>query len=161
MATRPKGYWHRAIRGGLNFLRDQTLTDAEQAQALANLGVVGPMQTLYHLIGADMNATSDQPFTKLHDYPAWCLLNYYVANPSISLTTAVGGLYTGAAKSGITLVAASQAWSALNATGAGLVLTAATPLGRGRITADPILSLTTPQGVAATCDIYVMGFAVA
>jgi len=47
-----------------------------------------------------------------------------------------------------------------NATGAGLVLTPATPLGRGRITADPILSLTTPQGAAATCDIYVMGFAV-
>jgi len=160
MATRPTGYWHRAIRGGLSFLTDQVLTTAQQAQARENIGISSPIEVLYRIVGANMNSTADQAFAKLHNHTAWCLLNYYAVNPSISLTTAVGGIYTGASKSGITMVAASQAWSGLNATGAGLVLTPATPLGRGRITADPILSLTTPQGAAATCDIYVMGFAV-
>lgn len=119
-----------------------------------------PMFVLYQLIGADMNTTADQAFVKLHNYAAYTIQNIRATNASISLTTAAGGLYTGAAKSGITLIAASQNYTAGTTSAKGFNLTNTNDT-IGRLTADPILSLTTPQGAAATLDLYVYGFGVA
>lgn len=119
----------------------------------------GSITTLYRLTGADMNSTADQALTKLHNYSAFIIVRFNAVNASISLTTAQGGFYTGAAKSGITLVAATQAYTALSSSGAGLALTPGSA-GQGRLIADPILSLTTGQGAAATADFYIIGYGV-
>jgi len=126
-----------------------------------SLQINRPFMVLYQLIGANMNTTADQAFAKMHNYSAYTLQFIRVVNASISLTTAAGGVYTGAAKSGIILVAASQTFTALTTSVKGQAMTLTTNDATGRLTADPILSLTTAQGAAATCDIYVMGIGVA
>lgn len=113
------------------------------------------------LIGANMNVTTDQAIAirDLTDYPSDKYIVEYIviANASISLTTAVGGFYTAASKSGA-IVANSQVYSALTAASkfvkATLTGTALTDLQTG---ANLYLSLTTPQGAAATADVYVFG----
>lgn len=119
----------------------------------------GAVVTLYRLTGADMNSTADQALTKLHNYSAFVIVRFNAVNASINLTTAQGGFYTGAAKSGNTLVASTQAYTSLSSSAAGFALTA-TATGQGRQTVDPILSLTTGQGVAATADFYIIGYGV-
>jgi hypothetical protein len=114
---------------------------------------------LYRLVGANMNATTDQALVRMHGFTAYEINNIYALNPSGSCASAVGGIYTAAAKGGTAVVAASQAYSTLSGTGTNLILTTATA-GRNRRTEDLILSLTTPHGSAATCDIYVFGFGV-
>ncbi len=80
-----------------------------------------------------------------------------VTNASLSLTTAAGGFYTAASKSGA-IVAAGQVYSALTAATkfikATLTGTALTDLQAGT---NLYFSLTTGQGAAATADIYVFG----
>lgn len=115
---------------------------------------------LYRLVGANMNTTTDQALVRLHGFTAYVINNIYAINPSGSCASAVGGIYTAAAKGGTAVVAASQAYTTLSGTGTNLILTTATA-GRNRRTEDLILSLTTPHGSAATCDIYVFGFPVA
>lgn len=113
------------------------------------------------LIGANMNVTTDQAITirDLTDYPSDSYIVEYivVTNASISLTTAAGGFYTAASKSGA-IVAAGQVYSALTAAGkfikATLTGTALTDVQTG---ATIYFSLTTAQGAAATADIYVFG----
>lgn len=119
----------------------------------------GVITTLYRLIGADMNVTTDQALVKLHNYSAFVIVRFNAVNASINLTTAQGGFYTGAAKSGNTLVAATQAYTDLSTSAMGLALTA-NATGQGRQTVDPILSLTTGQGAAATADFYLIGYGV-
>lgn len=119
-------------------------------------------QTLIgRLIGANMNVTTDQTIPMLIAGNQNYQITAVVArNPSTSLTTAAGGFYTGAAKSGTTLVAAAQVYSAAtgsttveNVTVAAAGLAASLPA-----STPPILSLTTAQGAAATADIYVYGY---
>ena len=117
----------------------------------------GISQLLFKLIGANMNVTTDQAFTLIGGaVPA----NYFITriravNASLSLTTAAGGVYDTASKGGTTLVAAAQVYSALTAATLGLDLTL-TAYGNGfRAGVTPILSLTTGQGAAATCDFYI------
>lgn len=117
-------------------------------------------RVLYRLIGANMNSTADQPFEKLHGFSAYTLQFFRALNASINMTTAAGGIYTGAAKSGIVLVANTQVYTTLTTPAKGQALTVVAADSTGRLTADPILSLTTPQGAAATLDIYVMGWRV-
>lgn len=110
----------------------------------------------FKLEGADMNSTSDQRFTKVGRFNAFRLNSIFATNGSISLTTAVGGIYPTTAKGGTALVANSQVWSGV--TGATPIATL-TVAGAGSTTrhtlTDIYLSLTTPQGAAATCDIYI------
>lgn len=81
-----------------------------------------------------------------------------VTNASISLTTAAGGVYTGTSKGGTAVVAASQVYSACTAASKVALLTL-----DAAGTADTFaqqnlyLNLTTPQGAAATADVYVYG----
>jgi hypothetical protein len=114
------------------------------------------------LIGANMNVTTDQAIA-LSEYgldPAYTKLyvdRIVVTNASVSLTTAVGGVYTAASKGGTALVANTQAYSGLTAATLAIELTLAaarpiiTPPG------SVYFSLTTAQGAAATADIYVFG----
>ena len=117
-------------------------------------------RVLYRLIGANMNSTADQPFEKLHNFSAYSLQFFRAMNASVNMTTAAGGVYTGAAKSGIVLVANTQVYTTLTTSAKGQALTVVAADATGRLTADPIFSLTTAQGSAATCDLYVIGFGV-
>jgi len=115
------------------------------------------------LIGANMNTTDDQaiPLTLPSGVTLWMPFQVRVLNASASLTTAAGGVYSTTAKGGFAMVPNTQAYStltaaAVNSAGSGMACT---------ITATAVLnvttvylSLTTPQGAAATADFYVFAY---
>jgi hypothetical protein len=103
-----------------------------------------------------MNSTADQPITL---GPAlYILRRAVITNASMPLSTAVGGVYTGAAKTGTALVSASQVYSGLTASSKFIDATLHVSAGTDAFaTGTVFLSLTTPQGVAATADLYLYG----
>ncbi len=106
-------------------------------------------------IGANMNTTSDQAITMLA--PKYYIDKVIVTNASISLTLAVGGLYTAASKGGSLVLGSAQAYSGL--TGSTKVVNLASLLTADTLTASTLyLSLTTAQGSAASADWYIYGF---
>lgn len=117
-------------------------------------------------IGANFNVTTDQTLPievadtddlAVTGEQLFTITNILVTNASVSLTTAVGGIYTAAAKSG-PIVSAGQVYSALTAANKFVLLTlSGTALTDVVNQANLYLSLTTPQGVAATADVYVYG----
>lgn len=111
---------------------------------------------LGRIVGANMNSTGDQ---QIPIAAGRYVVRFITAqNPSISLTTAVGGIYTATAKGGSALVANTQVYSAL--TGATKIVNltlAAVASTDARTESLLYLSLTTPQGAAATADIFVFG----
>jgi hypothetical protein len=112
-------------------------------------------QVLFSLIGANMNAITDQALTKAFIFNKYRVTRVMVfGNNGTSLTAAAGGIYTGAGKTGSAIVAASQAYTAITATDKGMDATLALT---DRFTAAPVLSLTTPQGATATADFYLIG----
>jgi len=128
------------------------------------VGDMSALRVLWKLIGANMNSTADQAFTKVGTFNTWIVPIAggfgRLVNPSTSLTTAVGGVYSATGKGGDALVANTQVYSGATGPtlGANLSITAA---GSGLRSDSAIyLSLTTPQGGAATADIYVVGVAI-
>lgn len=118
----------------------------------------GLQRVLFILKGANMNSTADQIFIPYLQVPAsYIITAIYAANASISLTLAAGGIYTGAAKTGNILVAATQTYATLTVPSAYSSLTLATSASGTVQTAIPILSLTTGQGVASTADFRIIG----
>lgn len=112
---------------------------------------------LFRLNGADMNSTADQPIIRQFACSSFLITRIRMVDASLSLTTAVGGIYTGASKTGVTVVSAAQAYSALTGATLGMDLTVA-PAGLDRIVSTTLfLSLTTPQGAAAATNLYVLG----
>jgi hypothetical protein len=115
---------------------------------------------LGQLISANMNSTGDQQIV-IFSAPAKYIIRRIVAtNASISLSTAAGGIYPAVSKGGTAIVANSQVYSGLTASGKFVDLTVASGYTSGGdvLTVKSIyLSLTTPQGAAATADIYVYG----
>ncbi len=110
---------------------------------------------LFVLTTANMNVTTDQAFTKLGLFSTWMPTRVRVLNASTSLTTAAGGIYQAASKSGA-IVAAAQAYTALTGATLGMDATLAA-LGLAIQSTTPLLSLTTGQGGAATADFYILG----
>ena len=120
------------------------------------------------LYGANANVTTDQAITISVPSGAYAIQSILLSNPSVSLTTASGGVYRAVSKGGVT-IAANQALSGLttktaNTTGNLLALTLAT----GGTTTNFLaaasstnnfstvyFSLTTAQGSAATVDVRV------
>lgn len=113
------------------------------------------------LIGANMNVTTDQAIPMAAQADKFIITNIIATNPSISLTTAVGGIYTTTAKGGSAIVAAGQVYSALTAAAKYLALTLAgsslTDVYDAAVQTNFYFSLTTAQGAAATADIYIYG----
>lgn len=120
-------------------------------------------RVLASLLNANFNDTSDQPILLPSTLQAFQLTGILVTNASVSLTTAVGGFYPQAFKAGSALVAAGQVYTALT-TSLLLMNTTITAYGlANRLTRSQLVdwaiyfSLTTPQGLAATADIYLLG----
>jgi hypothetical protein len=111
------------------------------------------------ILGANMNSTADQPFSMFCDITLtkFAVSKILVMNASVSLTTAAGGIYDTAAKGGNAIVAAAQVYTALTAAAKLLALTIAAAGSGNVFSVAPILSLTTPQGAAATANFYLFG----
>jgi len=126
------------------------LTVAGQVTATGNDQLLGK------LIGANMNATTDQaiPITRIGTQK-YLITKIFVTNASTSLTAADGGIYTATSKGGTAIVAAAQVYTALTAATVGLDLTLA--VNNTYVLDNLYLSLTGAQGGAATADIYVFG----
>ncbi len=111
-------------------------------------------------IGANMNVTTDQAIPLSPQAGIFIFDKIIVTNASISLTTAVGGVYNAASKT-TAIVANSQVYSALTATNKWVLLTLANTALTDTFDAATLtsiyLSLTTAQGAAATADVYVYG----
>lgn len=121
------------------------------------------------LYGANMNSTADQAIPISVPSATYLVDKIILSNPSVSLTTAAGGVYSAASKGGVAIVASGQAYSALttnaaNTTGNALALTIATagnttafggPSQGANAITTIYLSLTTGQGAAATADVRV------
>jgi hypothetical protein len=111
------------------------------------------------LAGADFDSTSDQAISI--SFPAgfthYVIRRVIVSNASVSMTTAVGGIYTSSAKGGFALVAATQTYSVL--TGAS-IFQSSTLTSTATTNQLPqtvlYLSLSTPQGSAATADVTII-----
>jgi hypothetical protein len=142
-------------------------TPADQADLIdAGCAVLTPPPTdlLGSLLSANFNvggagAIGDQIITfPLANNVKYRIRRITVCNTTVNgMSTAVGGLYTAAAKAGSAIVANSQVYTGLtNALTAldltlalpNLILAAGTPL---------YFSLTTPQGAPARADLYVYG----
>jgi len=131
--------------------------DASAAAQRATLSIVQIDRLLGSLTGADFNVTTDQAIT-ISFATNYIIRKIIVTNASISLTTAQGGFYTATAKGGDTLVAATQAYTALTAAAKYLDATLAAIVTTDRRTEGTLyLSLTTGQGAAATADVYIFG----
>jgi hypothetical protein len=119
------------------------------------------------LRGANFNVTSDQPIIIPQNFVAFQINAIIVTNASLSLTTAVGGFYPQSAKGGTPIVAASQAYSALTTPDGLLAVTLASFGQNTRFSSRTLssiggvlaiwLSLSTPQGVPASADCYLVG----
>lgn len=119
------------------------------------------------LLGANFNVTTDQAIpiqisdddnNQVVEAGEFIVERITIVNASISLTTAVGGIYTALAKGGSAIVPAAQVYSALTAANKYLNATlAGTALTDVLNQTDLYLSLSTPQGAAATADVFVYG----
>jgi hypothetical protein len=106
--------------------------------------------------GLNMNITTDQAIVV--SATTYILRRIIATNASLSLTLAVGGVYTAISKGGTVLVAATQIYSALTGVAPALDLTLAAGALGTTLGVTPIyLSLTTAQGAAATADFYLYG----
>jgi len=134
-------------------------TDATHALTPQNLKDIGAMRLLWVLTGANFNSTSDQAFTKVGTFTNWILGPngcIRVVNPSGAATSAVGGIYSAAAKGGDQILSSAQAWTALTTNQGQSVSGTANGLAL-RSDSALYLSLSTPHGSAVTADVYIFG----
>jgi hypothetical protein len=131
---------------------------ATYAAARAQLSVLPRYGLLGSLIGADMNSAADQAITIASGVTKYIIRRIVVTNASISLTTAVGGIYGNLGKTAPVIVAAAQVYSGLTTSAKFIDLTLEAIVGTDILTMTTIyLSLTTPQGAAATASVFVFG----
>ena len=123
-------------------------------------GAVPPSQAsqmLFVLRGANMQLTSDQPFSRLFAGTNYVLTGVLAKQKTgAASVVCVGGVYTGAAKAGDILVAAAQSWVTL-ANGIIVQAALAALVGTNLESATPNLSLTTGSTAACTADIFLYG----
>lgn len=123
-----------------------------------NLATKGISGVLCSIRSANFNITTDQACTIPATITAWVPSSIVVTNCSTSMTLAAGGVYPTTSKGGTALVSAVQLYSALTSATIVLNLTLVANIATTRYTANTMyLSLTTGQGGAATCDLYIMG----
>ena len=119
-----------------------------------------PQMLLFFKRACNLNVTTDNTLDKQFNCSTFLIATngIRICNASTSLTTAVGGIYTAASKGGIAVVSNLQTYSALTAATLGMDATVAAA-GLDELTAAALyLSLTTPQGGAATADVFVFGW---
>ena len=137
---------------------DNTIKGYSKSASNGGLSILGVDSLLGVLIGANFNITTDNTIPIAFCGTKYMITKIIVTNASISLTTAIGGVYTATSKGGTALVSAAQTYAGATAATKVVILT----LTAGA-TADTFaltnlyLNLTTAQGAAATGDIFVYG----
>lgn len=138
-----------------------SIDDVIKGDKTAFLAMLGGNTILGVLNGANFNSTADQavPITLPAGATKYIITNVWVKNPSVNMTTAVGGFYSAVGKGGTLIVAATQNYAALTAANKLQRCAVANPGGQDTVlnTANLYLSLTTPQGAAATADVILVG----
>lgn len=144
------------------------LSQADQTD-LINQGcsILLPQTTglLFKLLGANFNVggagvTGDQLMTAQLNaqFSKYRITKITVLNTSVNgMSTAAGGFYTAAGKTGTTIVLASQVYTGLTNASTALDLTLNAPNAILAANTPLYFSLSTPQGATATADIYVRG----
>ena len=118
-------------------------------------------QVLFVIRGANLAITTDQLFTKLFGGTNYAITNIMSVWKTGAFSIAcVGGIYTGAAKSGDAVLAATQVFSGLTGAQTMQIATLANIIAIKTESATPILSLTTANTGALTADIFIIGFSV-
>lgn len=109
------------------------------------------------LKAANFNVTTDQAITITPPSTTYTLSQYRVSAPSVSMTTAAGGVYTAASKGGLAIVPAATAYTGLTTSAVNTAgyTTTVTPLLAATNVTTLYLSLTTAQGAPATADVYI------
>ena len=150
-------------------LQSGNVTPGHGAQWITDgvIGDAGPnpysQRVLASLLDANFNTTADQPILLPTTLQGFQLTGIIVGNASVNMTAAAGGFYPQKAKAGSAIVAAGQVYSALTVSTLLLnaTLTAyanAQLFSRVQLLDWAIyLALTTPQGVAATANVYLLG----
>ncbi len=121
------------------------------------LSQLGVYTTLYRLIRANMDTTADQIFEPLFAFTRYSIREINAVDANVPIT-AVGGIYSGAGKTGTQIVAEDHSWGLLSSPDR-MDTPALDPDSNDPRTSPPYLSLTTPQGSAATASFYIMGVA--
>lgn len=117
-------------------------------------------QLLFQLLGANMQATTDQQFSQVFGGVDYYITHVIATRVSGAASVAcAGGIYTGAGKTGDALVAAAQSWVTL-ATGKTINAAVAAIAGTNLESAIPYLTLTTGSTAACTANIYIFGYPV-
>lgn len=140
---------------GLEALGDLTSTEISGFKGLIQNSQIKRV-VIGKLTGANMNTTNDQAIP-VRGTSRYIVRGILVTNASISLDTAKGSVYTAASKGGTALTTnpTTTAYSALTTSAKYVELTLAS---LDVLTAGTLyLSLTTPQGAAATADFYIIG----
>ena len=121
--------------------------------------VAGPV-LLWRLLGANMQSTADQAFTKMFPGTAYLVSDIVAVRRSGGTTVAcAGGVCDAAAKGGNAIVAAGQSWLNLSAANKIVKATLAAIAGTDAfVAATAFLSLTTGSTAAATADLYIFGY---
>jgi len=132
--------------------------DATAAAQRATLSLAAVNVLIAKLTGADLNVTTDQALT-MQLTPAKYLVRRIVAtNASGTPTLAAGGFYTAASKGGAKLVETTQLYTALSAATKFVDTTLLTIATTDIVTSAQLyMALTTANGSAMTCDVYVYG----
>lgn len=126
--------------------RSQSITDMSRTE-----------QLLFKLTGADMQSTSDQPFSAIYSGSSYMITRIVARRRSgAASVVCAGGVYDAASKGGNAIVSAVQSWVTL-AAGVIVNATLAALTGTTLLSAIPILSLSTGSTAACTADIYIFG----
>jgi len=121
----------------------------------SNLATNQAIRLLGVLTGVNVNATGDNAIP-IQNTTNFSVSNFIVTNASTSLTTAVAAVYPAANAQGTAIVAASTALS--GNTGATVVNQLTVASTATQSTQNVYFRVTTAQGAAATCDVYVYGY---
>lgn len=119
--------------------------------------LTGVQRVLWTLPAANLNVTTDQAMLQSFTFATYTIEKIIVTSLTGTVTLAAGGFYTGAGKSGITLVAAGQAYSGL--TGATSVVNPTLASSALQLSQTLYFSLSVANGSAATANIFITGFA--
>lgn len=155
-----------AVTSGNVYVADQfgIINNVVSTQDQADLTSAGcatlnpnPIDLLGKLVGANFNSTADQAIP-LNNNVRFRIDHIEVLNTSVNgMSTAAGGFYTGAGKTGSIIVTAGQAYTGLTNPTTVLDLTLNLPNLLLLPASLLFFSLTTAQGAPATADIYVFG----
>lgn len=130
--------------------------------------VIGAPCVIGVLRGADFNVTTDQVITiqimvagtlgHLASATKYKITDIFATNCSLSMTTAQGGFYTAALKTGTIVGAITTPYTGCQSSTTQQDATNLTNMNTAIFTGTQLFfSLTTPQGAPATGDVYVMG----